>query len=41
MVLGIWGVRLLGNLFTDKGVMRAGEYTVRAGQNFNMASSFS
>ena len=31
MLLGTLGVSLLGNLLTGKGVMRAGESTIRAG----------
>ena len=34
ILLGTLGASLLGNLLTGKGVMRAGEGTIRAGQNF-------
>ena len=34
MLLGTVGASLLGNLLIDKGIMRAGEGTIRAGQNF-------
>ena len=34
MLLGTLGASLLGNLLTGKGVMRAGEGTFRADQNF-------
>ena len=34
ILLGTLGASLLGNLLTGKGVMRAGEDTIRAGQNF-------
>ena len=34
MLLGTLGARWLGNLLIGKGVMRAGENTIRAGQNF-------
>ena len=34
MLLGTVGASLLGNLLTGKGTVRAGECTVRAGQDF-------
>ena len=34
MLLGTLGASLLGNLLTGKGTIRAGECTVRAGQEF-------
>ena len=34
MLLGTVGASLLGNLLIDKEIMRAGEGTIRAGQNF-------
>ena len=34
MLLGTLGASLLGNILTSKGVMRAGERTVIAGQDF-------
>ena len=34
MLLGTLGVSLWGNLLTIKSTIRAGEDTVRAGQNF-------
>ena len=34
MLLGTLGARWLGNLLIGKAVMRAGESTIRAGQNF-------
>ena len=34
MLLGTLGASLLGNLLTGKGVMRAGEGTIRADQDF-------
>ena len=34
MLLGILGASLLGNLLAGKGVMIAGEDTIRAGQSF-------
>ena len=34
MLLGTLDASLLGNLLTDKGVIRACECTIRAGQNF-------
>ena len=34
MLLGILGASLLGNLLTDDGTTRAGEDTIRAGQDF-------
>ena len=34
MLLGILGASLLGNLLTSKGVMRAGEGKITAGQEF-------
>ena len=40
MLLGALGVRLLSNILTGKGKIRAGEGTVRAGKDFNAASSF-
>ena len=33
MLLGTLGANLLGNLLAGKGVIRAGESTIRAGQN--------
>ena len=47
--LGTWGASLLGNILTDKGVkfkipgqgvIKAGEGTIIAGQDFDAASSF-
>ena len=32
--LGTLGARLIGNLLTAKGAIRAGKGTIRAGQNF-------
>ena len=32
MLLGTLGASLLGNLLTDKGVMTAGDCTIRAGE---------
>ena len=40
MLLGTFGPRLLGNLLTDKGTIRASEGTIRAGQDFCTPSSF-
>ena len=34
MLLGRLGTSLLGNILTGKGVMRAGEAAIRAGQGF-------
>ena len=34
MSLGTLGARLLGNLLTGKGIVRAGEGTIRTGQGF-------
>ena len=34
MLLGTLGVSLLGNLLIDKGTIRVGEGTIRAGQDF-------
>ena len=34
MLLGTLGVSLLGNLLIDKGTIRAGEGTIRVGQDF-------
>ena len=34
MLLGTLGASLLGNLLIDKGLIRAGEDTIRAGQDF-------
>ena len=34
MLLGTLGASLLGNLLTGTGVLRAGEGTIRAGQDF-------
>ena len=34
MLLGTLGASLLGNLLTGKGIIRTGEGTVRAGQDF-------
>ena len=34
MLLGTLGAGLLGNMLPGKGVMRAGEGTIRAGQDF-------
>ena len=34
MLLGTFSASLLGNLLTGKGTFRAGEDTIRAGQNF-------
>ena len=34
MLLETLGASLLGNLLTGKGIIRAGEVTVRAGQDF-------
>ena len=40
MLLGTFGPRLLGNLLTGKGTIRASEGTIRAGQDFCAASFF-
>ena len=40
MLLGTLGASLLGNMLASKGVMRADEDMIRAGQDFNTASSF-
>ena len=34
MLLGTLGANLLPNILAGKGVMRAGEDTIKAGQNF-------
>ena len=34
MLLGIFGASLLGDLLVGKGVIRFGEGTIRAGQDF-------
>ena len=34
MLLGTLGASLLENLLTCKGIIRAGERTIRAGENF-------
>ena len=34
MLLGILGASLVGNILAGKGVLRAGEATIRGGQNF-------
>ena len=34
MLLGILGASLLGNLLASKGIIKAGEETIRAGENF-------
>ena len=34
MLLDTFGASLLGNLLTSKGKIRAGDRTIRAGQNF-------
>ena len=34
MLLGTLGANLLGNLLTNKNIIRAGERTFRAGQDF-------
>ena len=34
MLIGILGICLIQNLLADKGVTRAGEGTIRAGQDF-------
>ena len=34
MLLGTLGASLLGNLLSDKGIMRAGEETIAVGQGF-------
>ena len=34
ILLGTLGARLLGNLLTGKGIRRAGERIIRAGQDF-------
>ena len=34
MLLGTLGASLLENLLTGKGIIRAGERTIRAGENF-------
>ena len=34
MLLGLLGANLLGNLLTGKRAIRAGQGTIRAGQNF-------
>ena len=40
MLSGILGDSLLGNLLIDKGIIRACEGTIRAGQDFKAAPSF-
>ena len=40
MLLGIFGASLLEKLLTGKATITPGEVTVRAGQDFNAASSF-
>ena len=40
VLLGTLGASLLGNFLTDKGTIRAGEETVRAGVDFNAALAF-
>ena len=40
MLLGTLDASLLRALLADKGVMRAGEGTIRACQDFDAASSF-
>ena len=37
ILLDLLGLSLLGNLLTSKGVIRAGERMIRAGQDFNLA----
>ena len=38
MLLGTLGASLLGNMFADKGVKRAGEGTARIGYGFKRSS---
>ena len=40
MLLGTLDANMLGSALTRKGVIRAGESTIRAGENFNAAQSF-
>ena len=40
MLLGTLGASLLGNLFTRKGTIRAGEGIVRAGYSYSIKKSF-
>ena len=40
MLLGKLGASLLGNHLTSKRVMSAGKGSIRAGQVFNLSSSF-
>ena len=40
MLLGTLAASLLKNLLTGKGTITAGEGAIRAGQDFNIASSF-
>ena len=40
MLLGILAVSLLGNVLAGQGVIRAGERTIRAEQDFNAAPFF-
>ena len=40
MLLGTLDANMLGRALTRKGVIRAGEGTIRAGENFNAARSF-
>ena len=40
MLFGALGTNLLGNLLTGKDKIRAGEGTVRVGQDFHATSSF-
>ena len=38
MLFGTWGVSMLGNMLTGKGVMRAGKWIVRAGEGIVRAT---
>ena len=40
MLVGTLAATILGNALTGKGVKRAGEGVIRAGQNSNATSSF-
>ena len=38
MLFGPWGVSMLGNMLTGKGVIRAGKWIVRAGEGIVRAT---
>ena len=40
MLLGILAARLLGSALTEKGVIKAGEGVIRAGQHFKFCLIF-